>query len=95
MSLTRLTDFLNYIGEAYSIESILEALLRFFQDRRHRPLNVAANRASLLDRIIMDRECRRRRTGPINVQKRYLFSRPRKDAAAVLAARSGDQTGIG
>ncbi len=43
----------------------------------------------------MDRECRRRRAGPMNIQKRYLFSRSRKDAAAVLAARSADQTGIG
>jgi len=29
-SLARSTDFPNYIGEGYSIESILEAVLRFF-----------------------------------------------------------------
>ena len=54
----RATDFPNYIGERYSIKAILEAALCFLQDRRHASLDVAADRAPLLHRIAMNRECR-------------------------------------
>ena len=43
----------------------------------------------------MNRECRRRRTGLINVQKRYLFRGTRKGARAVLTAGCGDQASLG
>src|SRR5580658_2803388 len=63
-----LADPLNYIGEGYCIESILEAVLRFLQHRRHASLDVAADPTSLILRIAMNRECRRRRAGAIDIQ---------------------------
>ena len=43
----------------------------------------------------MNRECRRRRAGAINVQKRYLLRGTRKRARAVLTASCDDQACLG
>src|SRR5271166_177355 len=90
-SLLCAADLLDYVGEAYSIESILEAVLRFLQNRRHASLDVATDPTSLVRGITMNREYRRRRAGAIDVQKSYSLGGAREPARAVLAARRVDK----
>lgn len=66
------TDIFHDVSEGNSIKSLLETVLGPFQDRRHASLDIAADRAPLVRRIAVNRECRRRRACAIDVQKRYL-----------------------
>src|SRR5260370_37034014 len=90
----RQADFRDYIGEGYFIKSVLEAILRFFQDRRHAYLNVRTDRAAPLHWVPMNRECRWSLAGSINIQESDLLRRASKSASAVLAAGCDYQSSL-
>src|SRR5882724_1490467 len=84
----------NQISQRYFRERSLEAVLSLRKQPRHALLEVTADWTPLVYRIRMNRKCRGRCTGTVDIQQRDLPRRTRKHARSALSAFCHDQAGF-
>src|ERR1700680_2229363 len=89
--LTLFPNLPHHVGQGYFLQGLLEAILGLLKNRAHASLDVRADRAPLLHRVPVNRECRGRFTGTIDLEKRDLFGRTCQHARPALSARRHDQ----